>query len=95
MKSIEEIFDEITATLKSKQHDYATDESPFKNFQTSASMLGCRPEDVIVTNLAQKVSRISNLISENRSPKFEALNDSINDLIGYAILLRQWNDTKR
>lgn len=91
---IDSILREISDILNKKQHDYASDETPFSNFEYSGSILNQSPESIIVTNLAQKVSRIHNLISGNKSPKFEALNDSINDLIGYAILLRQYNDEK-
>lgn len=85
-------IDSLKTLLNSKAHDYANSD-PLSNFKRTASLMNSSPEAVILTNIAQKVSRLENLLLSQKSPKNESVSDSISDLIGYAILLKlQIND---
>ena len=94
MDKIDKTLQEIGGILRSKQHDYASDKNPYLNFERTASILETTPELVICHNLAQKVSRLNNLLSTGKKPKNEAVSDSVNDLIGYSILLKNYIDDK-
>jgi hypothetical protein len=73
-KSIKEITDEITSLLLKKNQDYG-----------GASFdLGLNGNMV---HLWDKVSRYRSLLSKNtQKPNFEGLEDTLRDIIGYAII---------
>ena len=84
-------FDDLVAklrkTLEDKGHDYAS-EDVLSNFKDSGKRIGKTPEEQCLALISTKVSRLSNLLSnKNKTPKNEAIQDSILDLIGYSFLL--------
>ena len=73
-KSIKKITDDVTAILLKKNEDYG-----------GASFdLGLNGNMV---HLWDKVSRFRSLVSqENQNPNFESLEDTLKDIIGYAVI---------
>lgn len=73
-KSIKKITDDVTAILLKKNQDYG-----------GASFdLGLNGNMV---HLWDKVSRFRSLLSKNsQNPNFESLEDTLKDIIGYAII---------
>lgn len=73
-KSIKEITDDVTAVLLKKNQDYG-----------GASFdLGLNGNMV---HLWDKVKRFRNLVEKGKSePNFESVNDTLRDIIGYAII---------
>lgn len=72
--------------LLKKMQDYA-DEDVLTVFKDVAAITALNPEDVALTMIGVKVSRIGNLLGKTEV-NFESLDDSINDLINYAFLLK-------
>jgi hypothetical protein len=84
-------FDDLVAklrkTLEDKGHDYAS-EDVLSNFKDSGKRIGKTPQEQCLSLISTKVSRLSNLLSDKKkTPKNEAIQDSILDLIGYSFLL--------
>lgn len=72
-KSIRDITDEVTAILLKKNQDYG-----------GASFdLGLNGNMV---HLWDKVKRYKTLIEKKESPNFESIEDTLRDIIGYAII---------
>lgn len=74
--------------MSAKNNDYAGDDDPLKNFH-SYSMVGVDPRKGILTRMVDKLSRLSNF-AEDKEMKVadEKVDDTIEDLINYAVLLR-------
>ena len=75
-------------TMVGKNNDYAGDSDPLKNFHSYA-IVGVDPRKGILTRMVDKVSRLSNF-AEGKEMKIvdEKVDDTIEDLINYAVLLR-------
>lgn len=75
-------------TMVGKNNDYAGDSDPLKNFHSYA-MVGVDPRKGILTRMVDKLSRLSNF-AEDKEMKIvdEKVDDTIEDLINYAVLLR-------
>lgn len=85
-----ELFDSTMSANKElllkKMQDYA-DEDVLTVFKDVAAIAALNPEDVALVMIGVKVSRIGNLLGKTEV-NFESLDDSINDLINYAFLLK-------
>lgn len=74
---------------KSKNDDYAKDNNPFYNFDTTLFILSqfTRDQDkVFVWPIANKLSRLANLLSEGKTPNNESVIDCLDDIAVYVIL---------
>ena len=70
-----EILDRVKETLQKKGEDYGTF---FPEFV----------EELIVANIYNKANRLANLkFKANGKPNYEAIEDTVLDLIGYCVLL--------
>ena len=81
-------FKDILELLESKGDDYAN-EDRLSNFKESACLLNTTAFKVCLNQIAIKISRIVNLI--DREARNESLEDSINDLFTYSLLLLMIN----
>ena len=94
-KRFNELIDEFIAkssgVLKSKNHDYATEDavSNFKRITYIAKHyrfdFSTLPEYGLFMS-CMKIDRIMNLLKGNKTPKNEAIEDSFIDLFNYALL---------
>jgi hypothetical protein len=86
------IFKNCLAISKSKQNDYCANQDPFDNLRR-CEICGVSIEQGIFTRLSDKFSRIGSLIKKMNSQdeqlvKDETLDDTLNDLINYTVLLK-------
>ena len=86
---IEKTFQHCHTILIDKNADYAEENSPFKNFKISETV-GVPVERAILVRMTDKMSRISNLLDKEESVKGESINDSLDDLINYAGILKAY-----
>lgn len=91
IKDVEATFAECFEILKRKNHDYAGKETtdPFKNFRGS-EFVGVAPDRAILVRTMDKMSRISNLLSQDNAVKDESIDDTIKDVINYMGILRSY-----
>ena len=88
--------------LESKRNDYANLKNRYSNFERTRDILQYwnpipdlveyTPTLVFACNMAQKITRIENLLAQNKEPENEPLIDSFVDLINYRLL---WEGYKR
>lgn len=74
---------------KSKNDDYAKDANPFYNFDTTQFILKQFTNDadkVFVWPIANKLSRLANLLSSGAAPNNESVMDSMDDIAVYTLL---------
>lgn len=86
------------ADLESKKgHDYASVEDPFKNFLECENLQICSAEKGILVRMADKITRVSNLIEKNEEAQVadEKLDDTLIDLANYAIILACYLKSKK
>lgn len=81
-------FKSMLEILESKGKDYAKDSDPYQNFRLAESLLGVPTRKGIAVRLLEKVSRICNLMDKSEDVKGETIDDTLNDLIGLAIVLK-------
>jgi hypothetical protein len=93
-KSIENTYKEGLEITRTKNHDYASNEDPFKNF-SSASVVGITPDRAILVRVLDKLSRVSNLLDKDARVHEESVNDTIIDAINYLAILKAYREATR
>ncbi len=83
---IREALDELTLTLALKNSDYKI-AGEFSNFYYAHDVAGVGIRDVFLIHIATKLGRIRGLLQSDRDVNYEAIEDSIKDLAGYAVLM--------
>lgn len=84
--------------MRKKNHDYAGrgGESPFANFTRCESMGICSTEQGFLVRLTDKMSRLSSFIeSGTLQVKDESVEDTILDIINYAVLFHSFLQEKK
>ena len=88
LKSLDEMHERLRKTLQAKGEDYAGGKA-FHNFEVTAQITGMTREMGVLVRICDKVSRIGMLLRKDRpAVKDESLLDTIEDLVGYATILR-------
>lgn len=87
LKRLKELHLNCVDISAAKNADYATDDDPFRNF-TASSAFGIKPEVGIVVRMADKLSRVTNLLQRDAKVKDESILDTLSDLSNYALILR-------
>jgi len=87
IKNIEETFQKGLEIMKKKNHDYAEDDDPFKNFKW-APLVGVNPIRGILVRITDKLARISSLLDKEAFVINESLEDTIIDGIVYLAILK-------
>lgn len=68
--------------MKTKNHDYANEEDPFRNFRRFGGQ-------GILVRLGDKLSRLESFLENGEfAVKDEALDDTVADIINYAIIFK-------
>jgi len=75
--------------VKAKNHDYAGEEDPFKNFRF-APMIGVTVEQAMLVRILDKVARVGNLLQRPGEVKDESMDDTMGDLQNYAGIFRAY-----
>lgn len=91
LEDIESTFTECLTIAKKKNNDYAGEKTtdPFKNIRGS-EFVGVSPDRAILVRMMDKMSRVSNLLSQDNAVKDESINDTLNDIINYAAILKSF-----
>ncbi len=89
---MEETFSKCLATSVRKNADYAgtgPNADPYKNFRGS-EFVGVDPARAILVRMMDKMSRVSNLLSQEAQVKDEGISDTLEDLVNYAAILKSF-----
>lgn len=95
--NVDQLLEEVASFRKhrdtiiaKKAGDYSRHYEVLSNFYEVAKITNRKPEEVILTHLATKISRLSTLfenLGPNEIPNNESIMDSIGDLANYADFL--------
>lgn len=88
MSKIQASIEELAETLQSKNQDYKID-TEFSNFEFAAGYAGVSVEEVLLIQVAIKVSRLASLIKKRKygeTPNNEPILDTWKDLAGYSVI---------
>ena len=94
-KELETTYKACLSTSRKKNHDYAGDTNPFKNFELCEYLGVCSTETGILVRICDKISRIANLLEKERQVKDEKLEDTIEDNINYLAILKAFIKSKQ
>ena len=86
-----EFLDEVLETMRMKNADYCgqlQESDHLANLRLSEKIGLCSTQTAIMSRLLDKVQRLSNLISGHEAQVAESCEDTLQDLVGYTILLR-------
>lgn len=92
-KELAGLYKHKLETMKLKNKDYANNNDVFNNFTETGKYSNLPEEKVVIVQLGNKLSRISNLI-DGKKPNFESILDSILDLSCYADLFYLYEKEK-
>ena len=72
--------------LKAKNADYSK-AHPLGNFMVSEALQACSAENGIIVRMSDKLSRLVSIVEKGAQVKEESTEDTIIDVINYAVLL--------
>ena len=87
IKYFKNVQSEITHTVRSKNHDYSGDVSPFRNFELVEKLGITTTERGFLVRMCDKISRVSNLLDKEEMVSDEKVEDTLMDLAAYAMLM--------
>ncbi|ATW69410.1 hypothetical protein SEA_OLICIOUS_53 [Streptomyces phage Olicious] len=73
--------------MQRKNSDYKVTSSEFSNFHFAADMAGLSARDVMMAQIGIKLGRLRGLTDGSKDVNYEALEDTVMDLAGYAVIL--------
>lgn len=88
LQDAQQLLNKCLQLLASKNHDYSETQDAFANFKLAAHIAGIPTEQTLLTLLGMKLARLNQLLGKNKSPKHEAVEDTLMDIINYTLLLR-------
>lgn len=89
-ETIESTFQTVRNNLKNKNSDYTGSRSTFYNFERAASDASVEVEQGMIVRMSDKWARICNLIKRPAKVLDEKITDTIDDLIGYLIIMKAY-----
>lgn len=83
------LYERGLSIMKQKNADYSGKEQAagLKNFITSANVVGIKMTQGILVRIMDKITRISNLLTQEAKVKDETIQDTILDAINYLAIL--------
>ena len=94
IERVERTFSSCLKLMKDKNADYSTKVDAFSNFKKIEELGITSVEKVIMTRVADKLIRITNLLERDNVVNDESVLDSIDDGINYLALLKTYLSTK-
>ena len=88
-------FDEAYGLVEGKAHDYAELDNVFSNFEFAAQAAGITVEQVFLTLIGIKSARLKQLITNEKEPNYEGIDDTLLDLMNYSGLLKAYRRENR
>jgi len=92
IESAREFLEETLRTMEAKNADYCGQlqaEDPLANLRLSEKIGLCDTKTAILSRLLDKVQRLVNLTTGHDPQVAETAEDTLQDLVGYTILLRE------
>lgn len=92
IESAKEFLDDVLRTMEAKNADYCGSfqaQDPLANLRLSEKIGLCDTKTAILSRLLDKVQRLVNLTTGHDPQVAETAEDTLQDLVGYTILLRQ------
>lgn len=86
LSTTEELFKKCLSVMRAKNADYSGVDC-FENFRASATLTGVPMTKGVMVRLADKFTRIKNLLDKSNVVKDEAIQDTILDAINYLAIL--------
>lgn len=83
----EERFENCLEILKKKNHDYSGDRDELFNFKLVEQLGILSTEKGILVRMVDKISRLSTLLDKEAHVADESIQDTLDDLINYAVIL--------
>lgn len=88
IEDIRKIFADCLALVEKKNADYSgASLDPFKNIR-NAGFVGVSVERGVLVRMMDKMGRISSLLDREAQVSSESIDDTLNDLINYAAILK-------
>ncbi len=84
------LFGKAKELMIRKNHDYAGEADPFKNFRMCEEVNLCTVLVGMLVRLGDKVSRLENLKTKEAKVKEESIEDTLIDVINYCVLIRAY-----
>jgi hypothetical protein len=84
---VDSILGQCKTVMSAKKNDYAENNNRYSNFEESSKIAGISPEQSIIVLMGVKLARLRQLTVNNKEVKNESMDDSILDLINYALIL--------
>lgn len=85
--SIGTALENLGYVLQRKNSDYKVTSSEFSNFHFAADMSGLSAQDVMLAQIGIKLGRLRGLLDSSKDVNYEAIEDTVMDLAGYAVIL--------
>jgi len=92
-----QLLDEMGKLHDRKNHDYASDENPYSNFEEAALEAGCDVDTVFRVMIGVKTARLRELQRSAKTAIHESFEDSLMDHAMYAALrlsYRRWKEAQ-
>ena len=80
--------------LKRKNADYAGPKGDYYNFENCERLGLCSVEVGLMVRISDKMTRISNLLSQNAQVTDENIHDTLVDMSNYAMILASYIEDK-
>jgi hypothetical protein len=98
ISQVPDILSRIQSIHSRKNHDYASENNPFSNFERSgelASWFKNSTDKSFAVLIGVKLARLAELTSGNKSANNESIDDSFLDLCTYCVLWMAYNQSKK
>lgn len=92
IESAREFLEATLRTMEAKNADYCgqfQDQDPLANLRLSEKIGLCDTQTAILSRLLDKVQRLVNLTAGHDPQVAETAEDTLQDLVGYTVLLRE------
>ncbi len=87
ISSLQRTFESILATAIKKNHDYASSDNEYRNFE-AAQRVGVSVQTAIMIRLQDKMARLENLMTVEAFVTEESFENTIDDAICYLGILK-------
>lgn len=89
-----QLVKKLEGILFRKGGDYSVESDRLSNFKYAGTICGLTAEQNCLSLIATKVARLGVLLRAGKAPNNESVEDSVDDLINYGILLKMLLDDR-
>lgn len=84
---VKNTFSECQMILNKKSADYSSKDDILSCFKDASSIAGIKTHQSILNMIGIKLSRLKELLNNDKNPNFESIDDNVKDLINYCAFL--------